>query len=155
MDRTFLLLGALAGFIGVALGAFGAHGLRTRLSAEMLAVFEEAADAFRCQTAAECEDEKVVRHFADHIAPGESNVAFVQMNPRNFAFYETDFPIQHRLTQIESNVVRFGFAEGEPDQCRVEDELVRTRGERNLVITSECLRQGLCCNHARKATADN
>ena len=40
MDRTFLLLGGLAGFIGVALGAFGAHGLRTRLSAEMLAVFE-------------------------------------------------------------------------------------------------------------------
>ncbi len=40
MDRTFLLLGAVAGFIGVGLGAFGAHGLRTRLSAEMLAVFE-------------------------------------------------------------------------------------------------------------------
>ena len=40
MDRTFLLVGGLAGFIGVALGAFGAHGLRTRLSAEMLAVFE-------------------------------------------------------------------------------------------------------------------
>jgi uncharacterized membrane protein YgdD (TMEM256/DUF423 family) len=30
----------LAAFIGVALGAFGAHGLRSRLSAEMLAVFE-------------------------------------------------------------------------------------------------------------------
>jgi uncharacterized membrane protein YgdD (TMEM256/DUF423 family) len=40
MDRTFLLLGASAGFIGVALGAFGAHGLRNRLSPEMLAVFE-------------------------------------------------------------------------------------------------------------------
>jgi uncharacterized membrane protein YgdD (TMEM256/DUF423 family) len=40
MDRTFLWVGALAGFIGVALGAFGAHGLRSRLSAEMLAVFE-------------------------------------------------------------------------------------------------------------------
>jgi uncharacterized membrane protein YgdD (TMEM256/DUF423 family) len=40
MDRTFLLLGAVAGFIGVALGAFGAHGLRSRLSPEMLAVFE-------------------------------------------------------------------------------------------------------------------
>jgi uncharacterized membrane protein YgdD (TMEM256/DUF423 family) len=40
MDRTFLLVGALAGFIGVALGAFGAHGLRSRLSADMLAVFE-------------------------------------------------------------------------------------------------------------------
>lgn len=40
MDRTFLLVGALAGFIGVAFGAFGAHGLRSRLSPEMLAVFE-------------------------------------------------------------------------------------------------------------------
>ena len=40
MDRTFLLVGALAAFIGVALGAFGAHGLRSRLSADMLAVFE-------------------------------------------------------------------------------------------------------------------
>ena len=40
MDRTFLLLGALFGFLGVALGAFGAHALRGRLSPEMLAVFE-------------------------------------------------------------------------------------------------------------------
>jgi uncharacterized membrane protein YgdD (TMEM256/DUF423 family) len=40
MDRTFLLIGALAGFTAVALGAFGAHGLRARLSPEMLAVFE-------------------------------------------------------------------------------------------------------------------
>ena len=40
MDRTFLLIGALAGFIGVMFGAFGAHALRNRLPAEMLAVFE-------------------------------------------------------------------------------------------------------------------
>jgi uncharacterized membrane protein YgdD (TMEM256/DUF423 family) len=40
MDRTFLLIGALAGFIGVTLGAFGAHALRGRLSPEMLSVFE-------------------------------------------------------------------------------------------------------------------
>ena len=40
MDRTFLLLGAILGFLGVALGAFGAHGLRSRLSPDMLAVFE-------------------------------------------------------------------------------------------------------------------
>ena len=40
MDRTFLLVGALAGFIGVAFGAFAAHGLRSRLSPEMMAVFE-------------------------------------------------------------------------------------------------------------------
>jgi uncharacterized membrane protein YgdD (TMEM256/DUF423 family) len=40
MDRTFLLLAAVLGFVGVALGAFGAHGLRGRLTPEMLAVFE-------------------------------------------------------------------------------------------------------------------
>jgi uncharacterized membrane protein YgdD (TMEM256/DUF423 family) len=40
MDRLFFLIGALSAFVGVAAGAFGAHGLRERLSAEMLAVFE-------------------------------------------------------------------------------------------------------------------
>ena len=40
MDRTFLLVGAVAAFLAVTLGAFGAHGLRGRLSPEMLAVFE-------------------------------------------------------------------------------------------------------------------
>jgi uncharacterized membrane protein YgdD (TMEM256/DUF423 family) len=42
MDRTFLLIAALGGFIAVALGAFGAHALRTRLGPDMLAVFETA-----------------------------------------------------------------------------------------------------------------
>ena len=40
MEKNFLLIGALAGFLGVGLGAFGAHGLRGRLAPEMLAVFE-------------------------------------------------------------------------------------------------------------------
>lgn len=40
MSRPFLLLAALFGFTGVALGAFAAHGLRGRLSAEYLAVFQ-------------------------------------------------------------------------------------------------------------------
>ena len=40
MDRTFLLIGSILGFLGVACGAFGAHGLKSRLSTDMLAVFE-------------------------------------------------------------------------------------------------------------------
>ena len=40
MDRTFLLIGAVLGFLGVTFGAFGAHALRARLSPELLAVFE-------------------------------------------------------------------------------------------------------------------
>jgi len=42
MANTFMLIGSLAGFLGVAAGAFGAHALRSRLSSEMLAVFETA-----------------------------------------------------------------------------------------------------------------
>jgi len=40
MDRTFLLIGSVFGFLGVAFGAFGAHALKSRLSPDMLAVFE-------------------------------------------------------------------------------------------------------------------
>lgn len=40
MDRNFLLIGSVLGFLGVAIGAFGAHGLRSRLTPEMLSVFE-------------------------------------------------------------------------------------------------------------------
>lgn len=40
LDRTLIAAGAVCAFLGVALGAFGAHGLRKRLSADMLAVFE-------------------------------------------------------------------------------------------------------------------
>lgn len=39
-DRLFAFSGAVSGLLSVALGAFGAHGLRQRLAPEMLAVFE-------------------------------------------------------------------------------------------------------------------
>jgi uncharacterized membrane protein YgdD (TMEM256/DUF423 family) len=40
MDRVFLIVGSLSGGLAVALGAFGAHGLRSRLAADALATFE-------------------------------------------------------------------------------------------------------------------
>jgi uncharacterized membrane protein YgdD (TMEM256/DUF423 family) len=40
MDRFFFAIGALFAFVGVAAGAFGAHGLKSRVTPEMLAVFE-------------------------------------------------------------------------------------------------------------------
>ncbi|HYR11958.1 MAG TPA: DUF423 domain-containing protein [Longimicrobium sp.] len=43
MHRTFWTLGCVFGFLAVAAGAFGAHALRARLGAEMLAVWETAA----------------------------------------------------------------------------------------------------------------
>ena len=39
MLRGFLMLAAFFGFTGVALGAFAAHGLKSRLTADYLAIF--------------------------------------------------------------------------------------------------------------------
>lgn len=38
--ETFLALGAIFGFIGVALGAFGSHALRSKLTPDRVATFE-------------------------------------------------------------------------------------------------------------------
>jgi uncharacterized membrane protein YgdD (TMEM256/DUF423 family) len=40
MERLFFALGSLSALVAVALGAFAAHGLKSRLAPEMLAVFE-------------------------------------------------------------------------------------------------------------------
>ena len=40
MDRLFFILGSLSAFLCVALGAFASHGLKGRLSPELLSTFE-------------------------------------------------------------------------------------------------------------------
>lgn len=40
MDKIFFILGSLSAFLGVALGAFAAHGLKEKLTPEMLNIFE-------------------------------------------------------------------------------------------------------------------
>ena len=44
MRSVFLFLSAVCGFIGVAMGAFGAHGLKAVLTMEMLTVYKTAVD---------------------------------------------------------------------------------------------------------------
>ena len=44
MSRLFLLIGALNGFLAVALGAFGAHALRTKIAPDLYTVFQTAAE---------------------------------------------------------------------------------------------------------------
>lgn len=43
MDRIFFTIGALSAGLSVAAGAFGAHGLKGKISVEMLTVFETGA----------------------------------------------------------------------------------------------------------------
>ncbi len=40
MDRLFFILGGISAGLAVALGAFGAHGLRAKLAVDMLQTFE-------------------------------------------------------------------------------------------------------------------
>ncbi len=40
MEKTFLLLASILGGLAVALGAFGAHALESRMSAELLSTYE-------------------------------------------------------------------------------------------------------------------
>lgn len=40
MDRLFIALGSFSAFLGVALGAFAAHALKTRMAADLLITFE-------------------------------------------------------------------------------------------------------------------
>lgn len=42
--KLFLLIGAINGFLAVALGAFGAHGLEGKLSEKAIATWEKAVD---------------------------------------------------------------------------------------------------------------
>ncbi len=43
VDRALVVVGALSGFVSVAAGAFGAHALKERLPADLLAVFDTGA----------------------------------------------------------------------------------------------------------------
>lgn len=42
--KLFIILGAINGFLAVALGAFGAHGLEGKLTEKMLKTWEKAVD---------------------------------------------------------------------------------------------------------------
>ena len=44
MRSNFLFIAAISGFTGVAMGAFGAHGLKAVLTPEMLAVYKTGVD---------------------------------------------------------------------------------------------------------------
>ena len=40
MAKTFLMIAAISGLLAVAIGAFGAHGLKARISEDLMAVFQ-------------------------------------------------------------------------------------------------------------------
>lgn len=70
MDRFFLAVGAFMGALGVALGAFGAHGLKARVAADLLRTWETGAHYHLVHALALC-----VAAFAIQRYPGGLGVA--------------------------------------------------------------------------------
>lgn len=70
MDRIFLAVGALMGALGVALGAFGAHGLKARVTPDLLNIWATGAHYHLVHALALC-----VAAFAIQRYPGGLSVA--------------------------------------------------------------------------------
>jgi uncharacterized membrane protein YgdD (TMEM256/DUF423 family) len=68
---NWIAAGAIAALIGVAAGAFGAHGLRSRLPADLLAVFEVAVRYQMYHALALI----LLGVGADRLAPGPARIA--------------------------------------------------------------------------------
>lgn len=69
--RRWLAFGALNGALAVAAGAFAAHGLKARLSPDMLAVFDTAARYHLIHALALC----LTAVAAERLAPRTANAA--------------------------------------------------------------------------------
>jgi uncharacterized membrane protein YgdD (TMEM256/DUF423 family) len=52
MARAFLIVAAVSGFLAVVLGAFGAHGLKARLSPELMSAYQTGVQYHFYHTAA-------------------------------------------------------------------------------------------------------
>lgn len=52
MNQLFLIIASISGFLSVALGAFGAHGLKNQLSSEMMTVYQTGVQYHQIHTLA-------------------------------------------------------------------------------------------------------
>ena len=52
MNHPFLFIAGISGILSVALGAFGAHGLKNKLSSEMMTVFQTGVQYHQVHTIA-------------------------------------------------------------------------------------------------------
>ena len=77
MERIFFILGSLSGGMAVALGAFAAHGLRARLTPDLLANFETGARYQMYHALALLAVAWAVTHWTRSVLPGYAGWLFV------------------------------------------------------------------------------
>jgi hypothetical protein len=121
----------------------------------MMSMLEEAGDSLGRQSPSQRDNKKVVWHFSNHIAMREYHVLFARINASDFAFNKPHTPLEHRLAQIKTDVIRSALPEGQPDQGWIEDKLAAARHERDLVFGAEFLRERLGRDYAAEPAAED
>ncbi len=53
-NKTWIIAGGILGFLGVAIGAFGAHGLKDYLTPEMMDVYKTGVQQYVTERKAGC-----------------------------------------------------------------------------------------------------
>lgn len=78
MNAKFIIqISALSGFLAVALGAFGAHGLKNRLDKEMLAVYQTAVEYHFIHTLVLLAVAVLMQHWGKSLALSVSAYAYI------------------------------------------------------------------------------
>lgn len=77
MDKLFAGLAAVSGFLAVGLGAFGAHGLKNRLTEDMLAVYQTGVHYHFYHTLALLGVGLLLRQVGNHALLAASGWAFI------------------------------------------------------------------------------
>src|ERR1051325_1738765 len=121
----------------------------------MVSVFVEARNSFRCEPPAKSEYEVVVGQLSLDLSVGDGDDPVERIDVRDFGFDEVNFPIRHRLTQVERNIRCLAFTKCEADECWVEDKLATARDECDLMLVAELFSESLGrCNAAESTTED-
>jgi hypothetical protein len=118
---------------------------------QVVCVLKEALNSFSRQPSTQRQDQIVIGHVTDKIALCEGHVMSIRIEAGDFAFDKLNSPIQHRLAQIESDVIRLASSECQPHQRREKKKLPTARYQGYLVIAAKSFRQRLSGDNAAKA----
>jgi hypothetical protein len=97
-------------------------------------VLKETGDSLGCETPTKGEDQIIIGQFSIDLTVRENYAARFRFDSCYFSLDKSNAPIEHRLAEIERNIIRLTFAKCESDKFRVEDELRTPRHQCDLMF---------------------
>src|SRR5688572_1812005 len=121
----------------------------------MVSMFVETLDSLGRQPASKREYEVVEGELSLNVTMGNVHFSFERIDVGDFGFDEVHSPIQHRVAQVEGDVLFFALAKSQSDQGRIKNKIAAARHERNLMLVAQLLRKALSGNHAAKSATQD